>query len=165
MPGSRFFSLFGWLESVLGRPAYHMFHQPVKKAGNEILLIPFAALAGMVGLCVILMGDADRRNAEQIILKIEDYRRQEGHLPDPENHSLMQTLGFELRIGWNPDYEPLDSANYRIALLRDLDGDGPCWFYESKSAVWCQDIPPVSASAAEQHKALRTPPASPSVVP
>ena len=112
-----------------------MFHQPVKKAGNAILLILLAALAGMVALGFFWMKNADRRNADQIIAKIEDYRRQEGRLPDPDDHSLMKSLGFELGgVGWHPDYQPLEPASYRITLLKGFDG--PYWIYESQSASW-----------------------------
>lgn len=112
-----------------------MFHQPVKKTGNAILLIPFAALAVIVALGFFWMEKADRRNANQIIARIEDYRRHEGRLPDPEDRHLMQTLGFELgAVGWHPDYQLLDAASYRITLLKGFDG--PYWIYEAKSTSW-----------------------------
>ncbi|MES2598297.1 MAG: hypothetical protein V4662_23385 [Verrucomicrobiota bacterium] len=105
-----------------------------KKTGNAILLIPFAALAGMVALAFFWTGDADRKNADQIISKIEDYRLHKGRLPNPEDRPLMQDLGFKLQTGWNPDFELLDEVSYRITLLGD--SKGPYWIYESKSGAW-----------------------------
>ncbi|GEP44645.1 hypothetical protein [Brevifollis gellanilyticus] len=110
-----------------------------EKTGNAILLIPVAALAGMVGLALFWMGGADRRNADQIVSKIEGYRLHEGHLPNPEDQQLMKALGFKPAAGWIPDYEPLDSSSYRITLLGGLDG--PFWIYESKPRAWRYGYP------------------------
>lgn len=77
--------------------------------------------------------------ADRITSRIEEYRGREGRLPDPENHSLMHTLGFELRIGWHPDYEPIDATNYRITILEGMDG--PYWIYESRSQEWYHGYP------------------------
>jgi hypothetical protein len=51
----------------------------------------------------------------------------------------MLSLGFELRVGWHPDFERLDSTNYRITILEGMDG--PYWFYESKSQEWHHGYP------------------------
>ena len=73
-------------------------------------------------------------SANRIISRIEEYRHREGRLPDPADDPLMKSLGFELRIGWDPDYQPLDAANYRITILEGFDG--PYWIYESESGQW-----------------------------
>ncbi len=99
-----------------------------------ILLIPIVALASVVWLAFLWMNGADRRHADQIISKIEDYRRHEGHLPNPEDQLVMKDLGFKLQTGWTPDFELLDAASYRITLLGA--SEGPYWIYESKFAAW-----------------------------
>ncbi len=112
-----------------------MIRVPIKKkAGNAILLIPLAALGAIVWLTFLWMDGADRRHADQIIVKIEDYRRHEGRLPDTNDQPLMKTLGFASGVGWIPDYQPLDGSDYRITLLRGFDG--PYWIYESKAGGW-----------------------------
>jgi hypothetical protein len=57
----------------------------------------------------------------------------------------MLSLGFDLRVGWHPDYEPLDATYYRITILEGMDG--PYWFYESKSHEWHQGYPTKTAKA------------------
>ena len=108
------------------------------KMRNAILILLVVAVTA-IGFWFFSMGGSNRVNADQIISRIEEYRRREGRLPDPANHSLMQTLGFELRVGWCPDYEPLDATNYRITIIEGFDG--PCWFYESKSNQWSHGYP------------------------
>ena len=105
------------------------------------LVVLCAAAATIVGLWLGLMADTKWTNAERIISNIEKYRQREGRLPDPANHSLMQELGFELGVGWLPDYEPLDAANYRITIL--VGFDGPYWFYESTSKRWVHGYPSI----------------------
>ena len=114
------------------------------KMRNAILILSVAA-AGVIGFWLFLMGGFERMSADRIISRIEEYRRREGHLPDPANHSLMQTLGFELRVGWHPDYKPVDATNYRITILEGMDG--PYWFYESKSREWHHGYPTKTAKA------------------
>lgn len=112
---------------------------------RHALLILTIATAGVVGFRLFLRGGLERIKADRIISKIGEYRRLEGHLPDPANHALMQTLGFELRAGWHPDYEPLDATNYRITILEGMDG--PYWFYESQSHEWHHGYPTKTSKA------------------
>lgn len=114
------------------------------KMRNAILILIVVAVAA-IGFWFFLMGGPKRMNANRIISKVEEYRLREGRLPDPENHSLMLSLGFELRVGWHPDYETLDATNYRITILEGMDG--PYWFYESKSHEWHRGYPPKTAKA------------------
>jgi len=91
------------------------------------------------------LGGSDRLKANRIISRIEDYRHRAGHLPNRADDALMQALGFELRVEWDPDYEPLDDTSYRITIFRGFDG--PYWFYESKSNRWTHGMPPLRGRA------------------
>lgn len=81
---------------------------------------------------------AERRNADRIIEAIEQYRKVHGRLPHPDDHALMARLGFELRVGWHPDYEVGEKGFYRITILEGFDG--PYWTYDSYSRMWRKDF-------------------------
>ena len=83
---------------------------------------------------------AERRNADRIIAAIEDYRGTHGQLPDSLNDEVMKRLGFELRVGWHPDYQVGKKGLYRITILEGFDG--PYWTYDSSSQVWRKGFPP-----------------------
>lgn len=92
---------------------------------------------------------AERRNADRIIAAIEDYRRTHGRLPESGDHELMKNLGFDLRVGWHPDYQVGEKGLYRITILEGFDG--PYWTYDSFTQMWRKDFPPgESAFASEQ---------------
>lgn len=104
-----------------------------------LISITLLAVAAVV-IWLVPMGDTERRSADRIISKIEEYRGREGHLPDPADTALLQSLGFELSTGLLPDYQPLDSTDYVITILKGFDG--PYWFYESKNQTWRRGFPP-----------------------
>lgn len=98
-------------------------------------------LISLLILAVVISGGwsywvttAERRNADRIIEAIEDYRETHGHLPDARDHEVMKRLGFELRVGWRPDYQVGEKGLYRITILEGFDG--PYWSYDSFSQVW-----------------------------
>ena len=83
------------------------------------IVLPLVAAAALW----LVKSDAPQRwHANRIIARIEEHRLREGKLPDPANHPQMTSLGFELRAGWQPDYQPLDASNYRITIMENLDG-------------------------------------------
>ena len=87
---------------------------------------------------------AERRNADRIIAAIETYRETDGQLPDSRDHEVMKQLGFELRVGWHPDYQVGEKGLYRITILEGFDG--PYWTYDSFSQMWRKDFPPVDTA-------------------
>ena len=89
---------------------------------------------------------AERRSADRIIAAIEDYREAHGRLPDSRDHEVMKNLGFELRVGWHPDYQVGEKGLYRITILEEFDG--PYWTYDSFSQMWRKDFPPVDSAIA-----------------
>lgn len=52
----------------------------------------------------------------------------------------MQSLGFELRAGFHPDYERKAEDQYVLTFFEGFDG--PCWMYESSSGDWKKAFPP-----------------------
>jgi hypothetical protein len=89
---------------------------------------------------------AERRSADRIIAAIEDYREAHGRLPDSRDHEVMKSLGFELRVGWHPDYQVSEKGLYRITVLEGFDG--PCWTYDSFTKRWRRDFSPVESTIA-----------------
>ncbi|HRQ88971.1 MAG TPA: hypothetical protein PLA50_09250 [Bacteroidia bacterium] len=83
----------------------------------------------------------ERQNADRIIAAIEEYRRLHERLPDPNDHEVMKSLGFDLRAGWHPDYQVGERSVYRITILERFDG--PYWSYDSSSQTWRKGFPPV----------------------
>ena len=78
----------------------------------------------------------ERWSANRIVGRIENYRYIHGRLPDPEDTALLQTLGFELRVGLHPEYRLIGPTDYVITIL--LGFDGPYWYYESRTESWHQ---------------------------
>ena len=93
----------------------------------------------------------ERRNANRIIAGIEDYRETQGRLPDSRNHELMKRLGFDLRVGWHPDYQARENGLYQITILEGFDG--PYWTYNSSSKKWRKEFRPVEPSIANNQDA------------
>ena len=103
------------------------------------LMIPMLLIASIIaGGFFYWTVTADRRNAERVISAIEDYRVANGKLPDPDDHQVMKSLGFELREGRNPDYEVDEKGLYRITILAGFDG--PYWTYDSFSQSWREEF-------------------------
>ena len=96
----------------------------------------------LIALCVAIIAGgwiywdftAERRNAYQIVEAIENYRQTHGRLPDSSDHEVMKGLGFELLVGWHPDYQIIGKEIYRITILEGFDG--PYWIYDSSSKRW-----------------------------
>jgi hypothetical protein len=113
-------------------------------------VISVLLLAAMVaGFWIYWESTAERRNANRIISAIEAYRESHGRLPDSSDQETMKHLGFELRVGWHPDYQVGEKGLYRLTIL---DGfDGPYWVYESFSQRWRKDFPPME-NAVSKHR-------------
>ena len=88
---------------------------------------------------------SDRRNANRIVDAIEEYREAHRRLPDPNDHDVMKSLGFELRIGWYPNYEADEQGFYEITLLGGFDG--PYWIYHSRTENWTEGYPTITPSS------------------
>ncbi len=119
---------------------HRIFRQIRPMKMKKAILLVFGAVVAVFVFKFFLIDDSERKNAARIISGIEEYRRQEGRLPDPDNHPLMQSLGFELGgVGWDPDYRSLGATNYCITIWNGFDG--PHQFYESKSEEWIEGYP------------------------
>lgn len=97
----------------------------------------FVALAGV--LLVFHLWRWDRTKSEHIAHEIDLYIHQHGKLPDPNDHPVMLGLGFELRVGWHPDFHALEKERYELTLY---DGfDGPYWIFDSATQDWRKGYP------------------------
>ncbi len=114
--------------------------KPMKRSFISSLILTGVIAGGLT----YWSSTAERRNADQIIAAVENYRETHGRLPDPRDHKVMKDLGFKLRAGWHPDYEVGENGRYRITILEGFDG--PYWIYDSFSDVWHRDFPPVNTT-------------------
>jgi hypothetical protein len=111
------------------------------------LILVLLTLIVVAGGWFYVESTAERRNADRIIEAIEGYRKAHGRLPDSRDHEAMRNLGFELRVGWHPDYQVGEKGLYRITILEGFDG--PYWTYDSFSQMWRKDFPPVDTALAK----------------
>jgi hypothetical protein len=79
----------------------------------------------------------ERTHVERIASRIEHFREQYGHLPNPNHIEEMQALGFELRVGWHPDFVPLNETEYDLWFYYGFDG--PHMVYHSHTKTWREE--------------------------
>ena len=73
------------------------------------------------------------RAADAIIANVEQFRREHGRLPDENKPDEVTALGFELRVGYYPDYRP-SGDEYEVVYYFGFDG--PRLAYSSKTKTW-----------------------------
>ena len=88
----------------------------------------------MFGVAVVAWNRSHARRAAPIIEAVESYRARTGRLPSPDDVALMTSLGFELNVGYIPEFEALDQQNYRLIYLEGFDC--PHDTYDSRSRAW-----------------------------
>ncbi len=80
----------------------------------------------------------ERAAVEQLGTRIDQFREQHGRLPNPENHEEMRAWGFELRVGWHPDFVALNTTDYELWLYYGFDG--PHSVYSSREKAWREEL-------------------------
>jgi len=75
----------------------------------------------------------DIKAAHAIIANVEQFRSAHGRLPDYNNPDELIALGFELRVGYHPDYRPTGSE-FEIEYYYGFDG--PRIIYSSETKKW-----------------------------
>lgn len=98
----------------------------------------------IIACAIFWSATSERRNANQIVNAIEEYRENHRSLPNPDDHEVMKSLGFELRVGWYPDYVADEQGFYEITLLGGFDG--PYWIYHSRTKTWIEGYPTIRTS-------------------
>jgi len=89
----------------------------------------------LVLLCIGLISDYhEQTKRKRLIENIETLKKQQGRLPDLNNTEEMLALGFELRVGWYPEFKPLNATDYELWLYTGFDG--PYEMYSSQSRTW-----------------------------
>jgi hypothetical protein len=81
-----------------------------------------------------LVYSSEISQGNEIVAKIEDFRRQYHRLPDSDRPEQLTALGFELGIGYKPEYRPLGPDAYEIEYY--IGFDGPRIIYSSKTKQW-----------------------------
>ncbi|HYF36985.1 MAG TPA: hypothetical protein VD994_16930 [Prosthecobacter sp.] len=100
------------------------------------LLFAFGCLLLWTAVGCYWFSGWERRQVDELIARVEEYARVHGRLPDPNDETLMGSLGFELRTGWHPDYKPGEGGAFVITLWEGFDG--PYWTWDSSSRTWSE---------------------------
>lgn len=79
----------------------------------------------------------EQSRVEEIANHIERFKNQYGRLPDTENREEMLSLGFELHVGWQPDFVVLNDSDYELWLYYGFDG--PHLVYSSRTKTWREE--------------------------
>lgn len=106
-----------------------------------VLGVPLAAMALVLAWVLALqflpwelLHWSEIRSGNLLASRVEDYRREHGYLPDPENVEEVVGLGFELRVGNYPDYRLAGRDGYEIQYYMGFDR--PILIYSSMSGNW-----------------------------
>lgn len=95
----------------------------------------FVVVIGVLG--VLVWSDDEQTQVERIADRIEEFQKRYGHLPNPDHVEEMQALGFELQVGWHPDFVPLNETEYELWLYYGFDG--PHMVYNSRTKTWREE--------------------------
>ena len=74
------------------------------------------------------------RQGNQLASKIESFRERHARLPNPEKTEELLSLGFELRVGYHPEYRLMGSNAYELEYY--IGFDGPRIIYSSNTKQW-----------------------------
>jgi hypothetical protein len=74
------------------------------------------------------------KQGDQLVSKIESFRGRHARLPNPEKTEELLPLGFELRIGYHPEYRLTGSKAYELEYY--IGFDGPRIIYSSSTKQW-----------------------------
>jgi hypothetical protein len=78
------------------------------------------------------------RSGDRIILNIENFRAKYNRLPQPEKTDEVLPLGFELRVGYYPDYKLIKPGEYELEY--SFGFDGPNLRYSSLAKQWTCEL-------------------------
>jgi hypothetical protein len=112
---------------------------PVTPEMNRRVLSAFMIIVCVGAIVLFLSQKSEKALAVKVIQAILAYQAASGSLPDPADAALMESLGFELRAGWHPDYLPDKDGTFQISLLKGFDG--PYWTWDSRIREWTMSYP------------------------
>src|SRR5687768_6744379 len=82
----------------------------------------------------------DIKFGEELIEKIENYRKLNGQLPETGDWQAMRKLGFKDKGDFFvPEYQKLNDDNYALVYVEGFDG--PYLLWNSSEKIWQVDMP------------------------
>jgi hypothetical protein len=78
------------------------------------------------------------RNGDRIISNIGKFKEKNNRLPRPEMTDEVLSLGFELRVGYYPDYKITKPGEYELEYAFGFDG--PYLRYSSSTEQWTCEL-------------------------
>lgn len=101
---------------------------------SQIIIIGII-IALMAGIFLYRTSTAPRRKATHFIIAIEEYRTKHGRLPHPDEHAILNKLGFKEQATPHFQYDIGEKQlSYRITIVEGFDG--PYWTYNSLTQNW-----------------------------
>jgi hypothetical protein len=82
----------------------------------------------------------DIKFGNELIIKIQDYKNKNSHLPLNYDDKTLEQLGFKIEmLGTEPSYLKISENEYQLIFYEGFDG--PYLLYNSKSKKWKIDFP------------------------
>ena len=108
---------------------------------TALWVVPLAAVVLLVGWILVfpylpwkVAYWSEMNQGDRIVSKIESFREQYARLPNPEKTEELLALGFELQVGYRPEYRIVGSNAYEIEYY--IGFDGPRIIYSSITKQW-----------------------------
>jgi hypothetical protein len=110
------------------------------RTGGLVLIgLPILYIIWWWVLPVTINRHTDIKFAEQIIEKIESYKRDSG-LPESDSWDTLRQFGFhEEPLGLEPTYEKINDSTFEIVYYEGFDS--PYLMWNSKERKWKMDVP------------------------
>ena len=84
---------------------------------------------------------SDIKFGNELIEKIENYKKSNGKLPETNDWQTLEKLGFKKDESANPTYTSEPNGNYELVYI---DGfDGPYLLWNSQEKKWTVDFPKI----------------------
>ena len=70
----------------------------------------------------------------ELIVNIENYRKENNSIPETNDDKILETLGFESEMSFLPQYHKINTTDYMLLYCWGFD---PPWlYYYSKTKEW-----------------------------
>jgi hypothetical protein len=96
------------------------------------LIVVWSALLPFLPWKVVYWGEM--RQGDALVSNIESFRKKNARLPNPEKTEELVSLGFEVRVGYYPEYRLAGGGEYEIEYY--IGFDGPRIIYSSNTRQW-----------------------------
>lgn len=85
---------------------------------------------------------SDIEFGNKLVDRIEDFKKEKGELPTPDDWNTLERLGFKIEmLGTDPTYEKINENEFELIYLEGFDG--PYLLYNSGQKNWKIDFPTI----------------------